>query len=56
VPAVLDFGTGLLQLGESSEARLRVAVLEGEVDCYSTGLSCSVAVVDLATPGSLALG
>ena len=38
--AVLDFGHGLLQLGEPSPDYHLVAPPEGEQDCYSLGLYC----------------
>ncbi|MFD0820261.1 VOC family protein [Micromonospora zhanjiangensis] len=39
--AVLDFGTGLLQLGEPMPDYGLVAAPEGDNDCYSIGLYCS---------------
>lgn len=38
--AVLDFGIGLLQLGEPNPAYGLVPAPEGDVDCYSIGLYC----------------
>ncbi|ASW55213.1 glyoxalase/bleomycin resistance/extradiol dioxygenase family protein [Plantactinospora sp. KBS50] len=38
--AVLDFGNGLLQLGEPMPAYGLVAAPEGDSDCYSLGLYC----------------
>lgn len=38
--AVLDFGDGLLQLGEPMKDYGLVAAPEGEDDCYSIGLYC----------------
>jgi PhnB protein len=38
--AVLDFGDGMLQLGEPMPAFGLVAAPEGESDCYSLGLYC----------------
>ncbi|HEX6871612.1 MAG TPA: VOC family protein [Micromonosporaceae bacterium] len=38
--AVLDFGNGLLQLGEPMPDYGLVAAPEGEQDCYSIGLYC----------------
>lgn len=38
--AVLDFGNGLLQLGEPMPAYGLVAAPEGDDDCYSLGLYC----------------
>jgi PhnB protein len=38
--AVLDFGLGLLQLGEPSPAYHLVPAPDGEDDCYSIGLYC----------------
>jgi PhnB protein len=39
--AVLDFGHGILELGETMPAYHLVAAPEGEDDCYSLGLYCS---------------
>jgi PhnB protein len=39
--AVLDFGSGLLQLGEPMPAYGLVAAPAGDEDCYSLGLYCS---------------
>ncbi|MDG4794955.1 VOC family protein [Micromonospora sp. WMMD1082] len=39
--AVLDFGNGLLQLGEPMPDYGLVAPPEGDKDCYSIGLYCS---------------
>lgn len=38
--AVLDFGNGLLQLGEPTPAYGLVAPPEGDQDCYSIGFYC----------------
>jgi PhnB protein len=38
--AVLDFGNGLLQLGEPMAAYGLVAAPDGDNDCYSVGLYC----------------
>jgi PhnB protein len=38
--AVLDFGNGLLQLGEPMKDFGLVAAPDGEGDCYSLGLYC----------------
>jgi PhnB protein len=38
--AVLDFGNGLLQLGEPMSDYGLVAAPEGDQDCYSIGLYC----------------
>jgi PhnB protein len=38
--AVLDFGNGLLQLGDPNPAYHLVAAPDGEDDCYSIGLYC----------------
>ena len=38
--AVLDFGNGLLQLGEPTRDYGLVAPPEGDQDCYSVGLYC----------------
>lgn len=38
--AVLDFGNGLLQLGEPMKDYGLVAAPEGDADCYSIGLYC----------------
>jgi PhnB protein len=38
--AVLDFGNGLLQLGEPMPAYGLVAAPDGDNDCYSLGLYC----------------
>lgn len=38
--AVLDFGVGLLQLGDPNPAYHLLAAPEGEDDCYSLGLYC----------------
>jgi PhnB protein len=38
--AVLDFGNGLLQLGEPMDGYGLVAAPEGDQDCYSVGLYC----------------
>jgi PhnB protein len=39
--AVLDFGHGILELGETMPAYHLVAAPEGDDDCYSLGLYCS---------------
>jgi PhnB protein len=40
VHAVLDFGNGMLQLGEPNPEYGLVAAPEGDQDCYSIGLYC----------------
>ncbi|GAB3601186.1 VOC family protein [Microbacterium tumbae] len=54
VHADLDFGAGLLQLGEPTEAYRLVAPPSGEDDCYSLGLY--VADVDAVVERAVAAG
>jgi PhnB protein len=55
--AVLDFGHGLLQLGDPNPAYHLVAAPGGEDDCYSVGLYCADvdAVVERAVAAGAAL-
>jgi PhnB protein len=52
--AVLDFGHGLLQLGEPMPDYNLVAAPEGDQDCYSIGLYCPD--VDAVVAGAEAAG
>jgi PhnB protein len=55
--AVLDFGRGLLQLGDPNPAYHLVTAPAGEEDCYSVGLYCADvdAVVDRAVAAGATL-
>lgn len=56
VHGVLDFGTGLLQIGEVNPDYHLVAAPAGDDDCYSLGLYCpdvDVLVADAAAAGAV---